>query len=82
MNLLLSILIGAVAGWLAGVIMKSKSTGLLLNIILGILGGFIGNWIFEFFGLSSDNALVGALISATIGAAILIILKRMLFKKK
>ena len=52
MGILVSVLIGAAAGWLAGNIMKSNSGGLLMNILLGIVGGFVGNWIFGMLNLS------------------------------
>ena len=47
MGLLYSLLIGAIAGWLAGKIMKGGGFGLLINIILGIVGGAVGNWLFR-----------------------------------
>ena len=52
MSLLWSLLIGAVAGFIAGNIMKGGGFGVLGNIIVGILGGIIGGWLFGFFGIS------------------------------
>jgi uncharacterized membrane protein YeaQ/YmgE (transglycosylase-associated protein family) len=82
MGLLVSILIGAVAGWLAGIIMKSKAGGVLLNILLGIAGGFVGNWLFEFFGISAGSGWLGAIVSATAGAVVLILVVRIFFRGK
>lgn len=82
MQLLVSVLIGAVAGWLAGVIMRSKSGGLLVNIILGILGGFVGNWLFNALGMAETRGWLGAIITSTVGAIVLILAGRILFKGK
>ncbi len=59
-NILVSLIIGAVCGWLAGYIMKSGH-GLLMNIILGIVGGFVGGFIFNLIGLSI-NGILGSII--------------------
>lgn len=84
MELLVGIILGAIAGWLASKIMKASSNGLLLNIILGIVGSFVGVKLFEFLGLSNSTSShwLGSLIIATIGAIILIFSARFLFKKK
>ena len=65
------ILIGAVAGWLAGVIMKGKGFGILINIVVGIVGGFLGGWIFGLLGIAFWG-IVGNLIAAVVGACILL----------
>lgn len=65
------IIIGLIAGWLAGVIMKERSMGLLGNLIVGIIGAIIGAYIFEFFGISTGG-LIGSLVSAILGAIILL----------
>ncbi len=78
MSIITSIVIGGLAGWLAGKIMK-KSSGLLFNIILGIAGGFIGGFMLGIIGLSS-HGLLGNVVSATIGASLLIYIGRNLKK--
>lgn len=70
-SLLIFLAIGAVAGWLAGTIMKGGGFGLLGNIIVGVIGAFIGGWVFGLLGLSV-NGLIGSLITAVAGAAILL----------
>lgn len=60
------IIIGAVAGWLAGKIMKGRGFGLLVNLLVGIVGGVLGGWIFGLFGLSTDR-IIGNLIMAVVG---------------
>lgn len=81
MEVLVAVLIGAVAGWLAGMVMKSKSGGALINIILGIIGGFVGNWLFGILGVSAGGSWLGAIITATVGAVVLIAIGRMIMKK-
>lgn len=82
MGILIAVIIGAVAGWLAGLIMKSKTGGLLFNIILGIVGSYVGHWIFRQFSVSTESTFLGEIITATVGAIILIVLARIIFGKK
>jgi uncharacterized membrane protein YeaQ/YmgE (transglycosylase-associated protein family) len=70
-DILFYTIIGLVAGWLAGVIMKERSLGLIGNLVVGIVGAIIGGYIFEFFGISTGG-LFGSLISAIVGAIILL----------
>ena len=75
MGILISVLIGAVAGWLAGQLMKGSGYGLLVNILLGIIGGFVGNLVFGVLGLEPTN-LIGRIICATVGAVLVIVVAR------
>ena len=70
-SLLIFLALGAVAGWLAGLIMKGGGFGLIVNIIVGIVGAIVGGWVFSFFGFESTG-LVGAMITAVVGAVILL----------
>ncbi len=70
-DILFYTIIGVVAGWLAGVVMKERSLGLIGNLVVGIVGAIIGGYIFEFFGISTGG-LFGSLISAIVGAIILL----------
>lgn len=70
--------IGAVAGWLAGVLMKGGGFGLVGDIILGIVGAVVGGWLFGFFGISIGGGYISAIISATIGAVVLLFIIRMI----
>ncbi len=79
MGLIWSLIIGGVAGWLAGQIMKGEGYGLPINILLGIVGGLIGGWVFSLLGIAATN-LIGQLICATVGAVLLILLVRQLRK--
>ena len=61
------IIIGIVAGFLAGKVMRGGGFGLIINLLLGILGGVLGGWVFALFGLSASG-LIGSLITSTVGA--------------
>ena len=79
-KILISVLIGAVSGWLASIIMKTKG-GLLRNIIIGVLGGAVGGYLFNLLGLSLNiNAYVSTIIVSVIGACLLIFIVNKIFK--
>lgn len=74
------LIIGAVAGWLAGVLVKGGGFGLIVDIIVGIVGAFIGGWLAGVIGINLGGGILGSLITAVIGAVILIFVVR-LFKR-
>jgi uncharacterized membrane protein YeaQ/YmgE (transglycosylase-associated protein family) len=78
-TLLIILAIGAVAGWLAGVIMKGGGFGLLGDIVIGIIGAFIGGFLFSFLGITAGG-LIGQIITATVGAVVLIFVLRLIKK--
>jgi uncharacterized membrane protein YeaQ/YmgE (transglycosylase-associated protein family) len=73
-DLIITVVIGAVAGWLAGVIYKGGSLGILGNIVVGIIGGFVGSYIFGLVGVSLGAGLIGGILTSTVGAIILLFL--------
>lgn len=75
MSLLVMIVIGAVAGWLAGLIVKGYGFGILGNIAVGIVGAIIGGWLFGSYA-GTTPSLGGQLLSATAGAVILLLIIR------
>ena len=75
-GLLIFIVIGAAAGWLAGIFMKGKGFGLLGNVIIGIVGAIAGGLLFGLLGL------VGSIVTAIVGAAILLLLAWFIMKSK
>ena len=77
-SLIIFLIIGAVAGWLAGLIVKGYGFGILGNMVVGIIGSFIGGWLFSHFGLWPAGGIFGALIGATVGAVILLLLLRLI----
>jgi uncharacterized membrane protein YeaQ/YmgE (transglycosylase-associated protein family) len=80
MDILVWIVFGAIAGWIAGLIMKS-SHGIIEDIILGIIGAFLGGFIMNFFGQAGVTGFnFYSLIVAVIGAIVLIALGRLLHK--
>lgn len=79
LEIILSLIVGAVCGYLAGRFMNSGG-GLLYNIILGILGGFVGGFLFGLIGISF-NGIIGSIICGVAGSCILIWLGRYLKKK-
>jgi len=70
------ILIGLVAGWLAGMLVKGGGFGMIGDIIVGVLGALIGGFLFQALGVYIGRGLLGAIIVATIGAVILIVVLR------
>lgn len=72
LTFLLWILIGALAGWIAGELMRGRGFGLLGNIIVGIVGALIGGLIFGALGIGPGFGLLGSLITAVIGAVVLL----------
>ena len=74
------LLIGAIAGWLAGQITRGRGFGLLGDIVIGIVGALVGGFVFSLLGLQSFGTL-GALVTATVGAIILLALLKMVFKR-
>ena len=80
LNFLLFILIGAVAGWLAGIILKGKGFGIVLNLVIGIIGSFLGGWLFGILGISFLG-IIGELVAAVVGAIILLWIISVIKKK-
>lgn len=73
-GLIAALIIGAIAGWLAGQIVKGGGFGLIGNIVVGIIGGLIAGFLFPALGWSMGSPWVGAIISSTIGAVILLLI--------
>lgn len=82
MPLLYSLAIGALAGFLAGAIMKGKGAGLLGNLVIGILGGLLGGWVAGLVGIGPDGSLPGQLAIATGGAVLLLFLVGLVKREK
>ena len=82
MDIIIFLAIGAVAGWLAGLIFRGGGFGLLWNIIIGIVGGVIGGWLFgPFLASVFGEGLIGGIITAIVGALILLWIASMIKKK-
>lgn len=71
------LIIGAIAGWLAGVLMKGGGFGLIVDIIVGIVGAFIGGWLSGVLHISLGGGMIGSILTALIGAVILLFIIRL-----
>jgi uncharacterized membrane protein YeaQ/YmgE (transglycosylase-associated protein family) len=78
MGFLAWIVVGLIAGWLAGQVMKGGGYGVAVDIILGLVGGVLGGWIFGRLGISAGGGMIGSIIVAFIGAVILVGTTRLL----
>jgi uncharacterized membrane protein YeaQ/YmgE (transglycosylase-associated protein family) len=76
-NLLWFLLIGLIAGWLAGLLMKGRGFGWLVDMVVGVIGAVIGGYVFGLLGVSFGGTL-GELVSATVGAVIFLFLLKLL----
>ena len=73
-SLIVFLLIGAIAGWLAGVIVKGFGFGLIGNIVVGIVGAFIAGWLLPRIGIVIGGGTIASIINATIGAVVLLVI--------
>ena len=71
------LIVGAVAGWLAGMVVKGGGYGLIGDIIVGIIGGLIAGWLLPQNGIVIGGGIIAAIINAFIGAAILLLILRL-----
>jgi uncharacterized membrane protein YeaQ/YmgE (transglycosylase-associated protein family) len=79
MYLIWFLVVGLVAGWLAGQFMKGSGYGVIGDVLLGVVGAFVGGFLFRLVGLSAHGTL-GSIVMATIGAMVLVALVRVLKK--
>ena len=73
-SIIIMIVIGAIAGWLAGNIVRGFGFGLLWNIVIGIIGAFIGVWLLTALGFVPFSGFVGSIVNAVIGAVVLLLI--------
>ncbi|CAN7420876.1 GlsB/YeaQ/YmgE family stress response membrane protein [Variovorax sp. LjRoot130] len=78
MSLLLFLVVGLVAGWLAGVLVKGGGFGLVGDLVVGVIGAFLGGLLFSSAGVSLGGGLLGSIVVATIGAIVLLLIVRLL----
>ncbi len=70
--IIITLILGAVAGWLGGQLYQGSGLGLIGNIVIGIIGGFVGYWIFGKLGIKLGSGWLGYILTAGIGACILL----------
>ncbi|NJN44592.1 MAG: GlsB/YeaQ/YmgE family stress response membrane protein, partial [Anaerolineae bacterium] len=75
MDIFWFLLVGLIAGWLAGKVMKGGSYGLVGDLVIGVIGALVGGFLFDFLGITFGG-LIGAIITAFIGAVVFIYLLR------
>ncbi len=78
--ILYSIVVGLIAGWLAGQVMRGAGYGVVVDIVLGILGSILGGWLFGLLGIWPGQGIVAAIIVSFVGAVILVAIARALKK--
>jgi len=78
MNLIYFLIVGLIAGWLAGKIMKGSGYGVIGDIVLGCVGALLGGYLFGMLGIAAGGGLIGSIIVALIGAVILVWLARLI----
>jgi uncharacterized membrane protein YeaQ/YmgE (transglycosylase-associated protein family) len=67
-----AIIVGIIAGWLAGKLMSGRGYGLLGDLVLGLVGGVVGGWIFGQLDVAGPSGVIGAIVTATVGAIVLV----------
>jgi uncharacterized membrane protein YeaQ/YmgE (transglycosylase-associated protein family) len=77
-GIIIWLIIGAIAGWLAGTLLRGGGFGLIGDIIVGIIGAVLGGWLAGVLGLHLASGVVSAIITATVGAIILILVVRVI----
>jgi len=77
-SLLVILLVGVVAGWLAGKIVDGTGLGLINDMIIGVIGAFVGDWLVPQLGIHLGAGTIGAIINATIGAIPLLLIIRLI----
>lgn len=71
MNFIWFIIIGILAGFVAGKLMRGGGFGLIVNLVVGIIGGVLGGWLFSLFGLHAGG-IIGSLVTSVVGAIVLL----------
>ena len=82
MEIVVILIIGAVAGWLGSTIYKGSGLGLLGNIVIGIIGSFVGYWALGKLGIDLGSGWVGVILTGAIGAIIILILVNLIFPRR
>jgi uncharacterized membrane protein YeaQ/YmgE (transglycosylase-associated protein family) len=78
-SLIWFLIVGIIAGWLAGKVMRGRGFGVLGDLIVGIIGALIGGWVFGLLGISAGG-LIGSIIVAFVGAVLLLFLIRLIHR--
>ena len=82
MEILITLLVGALAGWLGSLIIRASGFGLIGNIVIGILGSFVGTWVLGKLNYSFGGGIGGAILTGAVGAIVILVLARIIFPGK
>jgi uncharacterized membrane protein YeaQ/YmgE (transglycosylase-associated protein family) len=77
-SLLVILLVGIIAGWLAGKVVRGAGFGIVGDLLVGIIGAFIGNWFLPRIGVHLGTGIVSAIVAAALGAILLLLIVRLL----
>ena len=77
-SIIIWLIVGAIAGWLAGMVVKGGGFGLIGDIVVGIVGAIIAGWLLPYLGIALGSGIIAAIIDAFIGAVILLIIIRLI----
>ena len=80
--ILITLLLGAIAGWLGSQLFQGSGLGLLGNIVVGILGGFVGYWLFGKLGISLGAGILGYILTAACGAIVLLAVLNLIIPRR
>ena len=80
--IVITLLLGAIAGWLGGQLFQGSGLGLLGNIVVGIIGGFIGYWMFGKLGISLGGGVIGYILTAACGAIVLLAILNLIIPRR
>ena len=76
-SLIVFLVIGVIAGWLAGQFVKGGGFGLVGDLVVGVIGAFVGGWLLPKIGVNIGTGLIAEIVSATIGAVVLLVVLRL-----
>jgi uncharacterized membrane protein YeaQ/YmgE (transglycosylase-associated protein family) len=82
MNIILILIVGAIAGWLGNLLLKGSGYGLIGNMVIGILGSFVGYWLLGKLGFSFGGGLLGAILTGAVGAIVILVILQIISGKK
>ncbi|MEX0681411.1 MAG: GlsB/YeaQ/YmgE family stress response membrane protein [Balneolales bacterium] len=78
MSLLWFLLVGLIAGWIAGLIMRGEGFGIIGNLVVGVLGALVGGYLFEWLNITPDEGFWGALVTSLAGAIVFLTIIRLI----
>ncbi|MEP6565078.1 MAG: GlsB/YeaQ/YmgE family stress response membrane protein [Mesorhizobium sp.] len=76
-SIIVIVVVGLIAGWLAGKIVRGAGFGLIADIVIGIIGAFIGDWLLPRLGIHLGSGTISLIVNATVGAIVLLLIIRL-----